>query len=89
LQFIDRYNTTAPERHGHAQGSFAASQTATTAVAAAGAGALFGVAAWLPFVSAAACCIVIVVGVAACWRRVPGRVGRPMANDGTLVAGGT
>ncbi len=80
---------TAPERHGHAQGSFAASQTATTALAAACAGVLFGVAAWLPFVSAAACCVAIVVGVAACWRRVPGRVGRPMASEGTLVAEGT
>lgn len=65
---------TAPERHGHAQGLFAASQTGTTALAAAAGGALFGVAPWVPFDAAAACCAVIVVLVAVSWRRVPGRV---------------
>jgi DHA1 family multidrug resistance protein-like MFS transporter len=65
---------TAPERHGHAQGLFAASQTGTTALAAAGGGALFGVAPWVPFDVGAACCAVIVVFVAVSWRRVPGRV---------------
>ena len=65
---------TAPERHGHAQGLFAASQTGTTALAAAGGGALFGVAPWVPFDVGAACCAVIVVLVAVSWRRVPGRV---------------
>ena len=65
---------TAPERHGHAQGLFAASQTGTTALAAAGGGALFGVAPWVPFDVGAACCALIVVLVAVSWRRVPGRV---------------
>ncbi len=65
---------TAPERHGHAQGLFAASQTGTTALAAAAGGALFGVAPWVPFDVGAACCAVIVVLVAVSWRRVPGRV---------------
>ncbi len=65
---------TSPDRHGHAQGLFAASQTGATAVAAACAGALFGLVPWLPFVSAAACCTVLVVAVAVIWRPVPGRV---------------
>lgn len=66
---------TSPERHGHAQGSFAASQTASTAIAAACAGGLYGLAVWLPFVSAAACCLAVVVAVGASWRRVPGHLG--------------
>ncbi len=65
---------TAPERHGHAQGLFAASQTGTTALAAAAGGALFGVAPWVPFDVGASCCAVIVVLVAVSWRRVPGHV---------------
>jgi DHA1 family multidrug resistance protein-like MFS transporter len=59
---------------GRIQGMFGTSQTACTAVAAAGAGAAFAVAAWLPFVSVSA---VVVVGLAVAglvWRTVPGRV---------------
>lgn len=70
---------TPSDRHGHAQGLFAASQTGATAVAAACAGGLFGVAPWLPFVSGAACCAVLVVAAAVIWRPVPGRVGRQAA----------
>ncbi len=70
---------TASDRHGHAQGLFAASQTGATAVAAACAGGLFGIAPWLPFVSGAACCAVLVVAAAVIWRPVPGRVGRQAA----------
>ncbi len=65
---------TAAERQGHAQGLFAASQTGTTALAALAAGALFGVAPWVPFDSGAICCGLMVVLVALLWRRVPGRV---------------
>lgn len=65
---------TSPERHGHAQGLFAASQTGTTAVAAACAGGLFGIAPWVPFVGGAACCALIVAVVVVVWWRVPGRV---------------
>jgi MFS transporter, DHA1 family, multidrug resistance protein len=65
---------TAPERHGHAQGLFAASQTGMTALAAAASGGLFGVAPWVPFDMAAACCSLIVALVVVSWRRVPGRV---------------
>lgn len=65
---------TSPERHGHAQGLFAASQTGTTAVAAACAGGLFGIAPWVPFVGGAVCCALIVAMVVIVWWRVPGRV---------------
>lgn len=80
---------TSPDRHGHAQGLFAASQTGATAVAAACAGALFGIAPWLPFVSAAACCTVLAASVAVIWRPVPGRVVRAVADSPSpLTAGG-
>ncbi len=67
---------TPPEGHGRAQGLFAASQTGSTALSAAAAGGLFGVAPWVPFDGAAACCALIVTLVAVSWRRVPGRVRR-------------
>lgn len=70
---------TSPDRHGHAQGLFAASQTGATALAAACAGGLFGIVPWLPFVVGAACCTVLVVAVIVIWRPVPGRVRRPVA----------
>ncbi len=78
---------TTPERHGHAQGLFAASQTGTTALAAAGAGALFGVAAWLPFDVGASCCVLVVGAAAASWRRVPGRVRRNVSVPGPSARG--
>jgi DHA1 family multidrug resistance protein-like MFS transporter len=65
---------TASEHHGHAQGLFAACQTGTTAIAAAAAGGLYGIAPWVPFDVAAACCVPLVGLVAWCWRAVPGRV---------------
>lgn len=66
---------TAPGDHGKAQGEFAASQTVTTAISAACAGALFAVAPWVPFVSAAALGALGLVALAVIWRRgVPGRV---------------
>lgn len=79
---------TSPERHGHAQGLFAASQTGASAVSAACAGALFGLAPWLPFVSGAAGCAVIMMAVALVWRRVPGRIPRQWTEASSpLVAG--
>lgn len=77
---------TSADRHGHAQGLFAASQTGATAVAAACAGALFGIAPWLPFVSAAGCCTVLAVSLALIWRPVPGRVPRPGAEPLPVVS---
>jgi len=76
---------TAPERHGHVQGLFAASQTGTTALAAAAAGALFSVAPFVPFAIAAGCCTVLSIAVASIWRRVPGRVTHAVGP--TLAAG--
>lgn len=67
---------TSPERHGHAQGMFAASQTGTTAASAAAAGALFSIGPWVPFVLVAACCAALSVVVVVIWRRVPGRASR-------------
>lgn len=82
---------TPPDRHGHAQGLFAASQTGATAVAAACAGGLFGLVPWLPFVSGAGCCTALVVALIVIWRPVPGRVprGAPATErSATLAAGG-
>ncbi len=67
---------TPSERHGHAQGLFAASQTGATAIAAAPAGGFFGVVPWLPFEVGAICCALIIALVVLCWRGVPGRASR-------------
>ncbi len=62
-----------PTQLGRVQGLFSTSQTAATALAAAVGGALFGVAAWAPFVLVASIGIVVVVGIAVVWRSVPGK----------------
>lgn len=59
---------------GRVQGLFSTSQIAAAAVAAAAAGALFGVAASLPFVITAVTGIAIMVVVAVVWRSVEGVV---------------
>jgi MFS family permease len=64
----------SPEEAGRVQGIFATCQTGFTAVAAAGAGAAFAVARWLPFVTVAALAGFGLVAVVVIWRRVPGRV---------------
>jgi MFS family permease len=64
----------APGEGGRIQGLFATSETAATAVSAAGAGAAFAVAAWLPFVTVAAAVLVGLVVAAVLWKAVPGRV---------------
>lgn len=61
---------------GSAQGMFATSETAFTAAAAAGAGAAFGVAAWVPFVTAASIVFAGLAVTAVVWRNVEGKVGR-------------
>jgi MFS transporter, DHA1 family, multidrug resistance protein len=63
-----------PSEVGRIQGLFGTSQTACTAVAAAGAGAAFAVAAWLPFVTVSAVVVVGLAVAAVVWRSVPGRV---------------
>jgi MFS transporter, DHA1 family, multidrug resistance protein len=68
---------TSPEAHGHAQGLFASSETVATAVAAACAGAMYAIAPWLPFVTAAACSAAVLVTVGLIWLPVTGRAQRP------------
>jgi DHA1 family multidrug resistance protein-like MFS transporter len=73
---------------GRIQGMFATSQTACTAVAAAGAGAAFALASWLPFVTVAG---IVAVGLATAglvWRSVPGRVGSPIGAPVVVAAAG-
>ena len=75
-----------PEALGRAQGAFTSSQTGAIAVAAAASGAMFGIARWLPFVTAAA------VGMALCavlpllWRSLPARASSPDAGLGVVGA---
>ncbi|HXW38933.1 MAG TPA: MFS transporter, partial [Acidimicrobiales bacterium] len=59
---------------GRVQGIFASCQTASTAIAAAGAGAAFAVDHWVPFVSVAAVVSAGLVAVVVIWRPVTGRV---------------
>lgn len=66
-----------PTDVGHVQGLFATSQTASTALSAAVAGAAFAVAPWLPFVSVAVTVTLAMAVAAALWRTVPGRVAHP------------
>ena len=76
----------APSEVGRIQGMFATSQTAATAVSAAGAGAAFAVASWLPFGTVAATVFVGLTVAAVIWRSVPGRVtsvsGHVLLEDG-------
>jgi DHA1 family multidrug resistance protein-like MFS transporter len=58
---------------GRAQGLFNATQTAAMAVAAAASGALFGVAAWIPFVGAAASSAALAGALPFVWRSHPSR----------------
>jgi DHA1 family multidrug resistance protein-like MFS transporter len=62
------------EAIGQAQGLFVGLQTAAVALSAAVGGALFGVAAWVPFVGTALVGLVLTVVVLLLWRGVPGRV---------------
>jgi MFS family permease len=71
----------SPSEVGRIQGMFGTSQTACTAVAAAGAGAAFAVTAWLPFVTVAAIVGVALMVVTFIWLPVPGRVRHPTADS--------
>jgi DHA1 family multidrug resistance protein-like MFS transporter len=64
----------SPAEVGRIQGLFATSQTAATAVSAAGAGAAFAVAIWLPFVTVSAVVFALLAAVAVIWGPVAGRV---------------
>lgn len=59
---------------GRAMGVFASIQTASIAASAGVAGALFGVATWLPFIASAALCALLLLALPVVWRGAPGRV---------------
>jgi DHA1 family multidrug resistance protein-like MFS transporter len=71
-----------PESLGRAQGLFTTAETAAIAMAAAASGALFGVARWVPFVSAAAGGMLLVLAMPPLWRGVPGRASGPPVDLG-------
>ena len=71
---------------GSAQGMFATSETAFTAVAAAGAGAAFALGAWVPFVAAASIVFVGLAVTAVVWRNVEGKVTRTALAAGQVLA---
>jgi len=62
---------------GRAQGAGSTAQTGATAMAALGAGALFALHPWVPFVAASSAIVVSVAVLSWCWRGVPGRAERP------------
>jgi MFS transporter, DHA1 family, multidrug resistance protein len=64
---------TPGDRHGAAQGALATSRTAATAVAAAGCGALFGVAKILPFAAVALGLAILGAYALFAWRGLPAR----------------
>lgn len=78
---------TGRDDHGRAQGLFASSQTATTALAAAAAGTLFALAPWAPFVGGAAVGGALLALTMLVWRRVPGHVARSGARAPAPAAG--
>jgi DHA1 family multidrug resistance protein-like MFS transporter len=68
--------TSEASEFGRVQGMFSTSQTAATALSAAVGGALFGLAAWAPFVAVSSVGLVVIVAVAVVWRKVNGTVAR-------------
>jgi DHA1 family multidrug resistance protein-like MFS transporter len=75
---------------GRAQGAGSTAQTGATAVAALGAGALFALHPWVPFVGASGAIVVLVAVLSWCWRGVPGRAERPGESRGDRAGlGGT
>lgn len=73
-----------PQTLGRAQGLFATAETASIAVAAAVSGALFGVARWIPFLSASVAGVLLVGALPVLWRGLPGHVGRATVTDAPL-----
>ncbi|MGD0882695.1 MAG: MFS transporter [Acidimicrobiales bacterium] len=75
-----------PSEVGRIQGLFGTTQTALTAVSAAAAGAVFALASWMPFVSAASFTAAALVVAAVVWRPVAGHV-QTATTRGAVVAG--
>ncbi len=73
------------ERHGQAQGIFATGQTAATAVAAGLGGWLFGIAAWVPFVSMALVAALLTASLPFIWAPVRGRVAPAASHPAPLT----
>jgi len=76
--------TAPPQTLGRAQGFFTTAETASIAVAAGVSGALFGVARWIPFVSAALVGMLLVAALPVLWRGLPGRASRETISEPPL-----
>lgn len=76
---------TPDSAHGAAQGAIGTARTAATAVAAAGCGALFGIARPLPFDVVAFAMVLLAVATAVVWRGLPGRVPSPTEQHAVIV----
>ena len=76
--------TATPQTLGRAQGFFTTAETASIAAAAAVSGALFGVARWIPFLSAAVAGVLLVGALPFLWRGVPGRATGEVVSDAPL-----
>jgi MFS transporter, DHA1 family, multidrug resistance protein len=76
---------TGPDAFGRVQGVFATAETAAIAVSAAASGALFALASWAPFVSAATLGAMLVATLPVVWRPVSGRVGHASRADTPAV----
>jgi DHA1 family multidrug resistance protein-like MFS transporter len=71
-----------PQTLGRAQGFFTTAETASIAVAAAVSGTLFGVARWIPFVTASLAGVAMVAVLPVLWRGLPGHAdGRATVTD--------
>jgi DHA1 family multidrug resistance protein-like MFS transporter len=76
--FASQLAHSVPSRQlGRIQGAASTAQTGATAFAALGAGALFALRPWLPFVGASAVIVVLMALLGWCWRGVSGRGERP------------
>lgn len=63
-----------PSEVGRVQGLFSTAQNGAIAIAAAAAGALFGISTWAPFVAGASAAAILAVGLPFLWAPVVGRV---------------
>jgi MFS family permease len=73
-----------PQTLGRAQGFFTTVETGSIAVAAAVSGALFGVARWIPFLSASLAGVLLVAALPIMWRGLQGHAGHAAVTDAPL-----